>query len=158
MTVITHARRQSRLAKMIDSAGGVSIGVALSRARENLAALRGQALEEIARHIDDLTALEAPGTPAETEESLLRIYRSATGLIDAAGPFDLDQLCAVASSLCDMADRAATDPDAFDWRIITVHIQSLRLLNTLPAGATAERKQVVKHLAAMVARKFGQAD
>ena len=30
MTVITHARKRSRLAKMIDSAGGVSIGVALS--------------------------------------------------------------------------------------------------------------------------------
>ena len=36
MTVITHPRRKSNLATMIDSAGGLSIGVALAQARANL--------------------------------------------------------------------------------------------------------------------------
>ena len=157
MTVITHARRQSRLAKMIDSAGGISVGVALAQARENIAALRDRALGEVTRHIDELSALEPPTGPDETEDTLVRLYRSATNLIDAAGPFDLDDLCAVASSLCDVADRMASGA-AFDWRIIAVHIQSLRLLNTLPTDATAEREQVTAQLAEMVKRKFAQAD
>ena len=74
MTVITHARRQSRLAKMIDSAGGISVGVALAQARENIAALRDRALGEVTRHIDELSALEPPtgGLLATGDDPLAR--------------------------------------------------------------------------------------
>lgn len=156
MTVITHPRRKSRLAGMIDSAGGVTVGVALARARENVSALRDKALGEVARHIDALAAMEAPADPEATILSLQQIYRSANHVIDAAHPFDLDELCAVALSLCDMVERASAEGAAFDWRIMDVHIQSLRLLNTLPPGAADERRQVTTRLAEMVARKFGQ--
>lgn len=156
MTVITHARKKSRLAKMIDSAGGISIGVALSRARENIAALRGRGQEEIARCIEELAAVPAPSDAEETLRGLQQVYRTANHLIDAAAPFELEELCAVAISLCDVADRLAGDP-APDWRIIDVHIQSLRLLNGLPDGAAAERREVLDHLSRMVARKLGQA-
>ena len=47
MTVITHPRRKSNLAMMIDSAGGVSVGVALAQARANIEAMRGQAMAVI---------------------------------------------------------------------------------------------------------------
>ena len=157
MTVITHARRKSRLAKMIDSAGGVTVGVALTRARENIAALRARGLDEVTRHIDALVALKAPTDPEATIRSLQQIYVSANHIIDAAHPFDLDQICAVAISLCDMVDRASADGATFDWRIMAVHIQSLRLLNSLPADAVGERELVTTRLAEMVARKFGQA-
>lgn len=156
MTVITHARRKSRLAKMIDSAGGISIGVALTRARANIAALRARGLEEVTRHIDDLAALEAPTDPEATIRTLQQVYRSANHVIDAAAPFDLEEICAVAISLCDVVDRTSGGAE-FDWRIITVHIQSLRLLNTLPPEAAAERAQVTAHLSQMVAKKFGHA-
>jgi hypothetical protein len=157
MSVITHSRRKSRLAKMIDSAGGIAVGVALTRARDNIGKLRGKALEEVTRHIGELADLQQPTTPDEKAESLRRIYQSANHLIDAASPFGLEEVCAVASSLCDMVDRAATE-DAFDWRILQVHIQSLQLLNTLPEMAAEQRKAVTAQLSAMVARKFGQAD
>lgn len=156
MTVITHARRAPRLAALIDSAGGVSIGVALTRARENIAALRDKGLEEVTSHIDALVAMDAPADPEATIRSLQQIYQSANHIIDAASPFDLEEICAVAISLCDMVDRASAEGAAFDWRIVAVHIQSLRLLNTLPAGAAAERAEVTAHLAGMVAKKFGQ--
>jgi hypothetical protein len=156
MTVITHSRRKSRLARMIDSAGGIAIGVALARARDNIGELRGKALAEVTRHIGELAALQQPTTPDEKAESLRRIYQSANHLIDAASPFGMEEVCAVASSLCDMVDRAAGE-DAFDWRILQVHIQSLQLLNTLPAEAVAERAAVSTQLAAMVGKKFGQA-
>ena len=156
MTVITHARRKSRLANMIDSAGGIAVGVALTRARENIGKLRGKALEEVTRHIGELAALQQPTTADEKEESLRRVYQSANHLIDAASPFGLEEICAVATSLCDMVDRATGEAD-FDWRILSVHIQSLQLLNTLPEDATEQREAVIAHLSQMVAKKFGQA-
>lgn len=156
MTVITHARRKSRLAKMIDSAGGIAVGVALTRARENIAKLRDKGLEEVDRHIGELAALRQPTTTDDKAESLRRLYQSANHIIDAASPFGLDEICAVAVSLCDMVDRAAGE-DAFDWRILSVHIQSLQLLNTLPAEAVEQREAVTAQLSAMVAKKFGQA-
>lgn len=156
MTVITHSRRKSRLATMIDSAGGVTVGVALTRARDNIDKLRGKALEEVTRHIGELAALQQPSTLDEKAESLRRIYQSANHVIDAASPFGLEEICAVAVSLCDMVDRAAGET-GFDWRILSVHIQSLQLLNTLPDEAVEQRAAVTAQLAAMVAKKFGQA-
>ena len=155
MSVITHSRRKSRLAKMIDSAGGIAVGVALTRARDNIDKLRGKALKEVTRHIGELAALQQPTTPDEKDESLRRIYQSANHVIDAASPFGLDEICAVAVSLCDMIDRAGGEA-AFDWRILQVHIQSLQLLNSLPAEAIEERKAVTAQLSDMVAKKFGQ--
>lgn len=155
MTVITHARRKSRLAAMIDSAGGIAVGVALTRARDNIAALRPQGLEEIARHIEALGAIEPPADAEARTGALLHLYRTANHVIDAAAPFDLEELCAVAISLCDVVDRVSNEAE-LDWRIIEVHIQALRLLNTLPPEATAERAEVTGQLARMVARKFAQ--
>ncbi|NJC42173.1 hypothetical protein GGQ87_002468 [Brevundimonas alba] len=157
MTVITHARRKSRLAKMIDSAGGIAVGVALTQARENIAGLRGRGLEEVTRHVGELAALQQPDTAEEKAETLRRIYQSANHIIDAASPFGLDEICTVALSLCDMVDRAAGE-SAFDWRILSVHIQSLQLLNTLPPEATEQRQAVTGQLGAMVSKKFGQTD
>ena len=156
MTVITHARKKSRLAKMIDSAGGVSVGVALTRARENIAALRGRGLDEISRCIEELAAIKPPAAPEVAFSALQQVYRSANHVIDAAAPFELEEICAVALSLCDVVDRLADD-GAPDWRIIDVHIQSLRLLNGLPSAAVEERGQVTSHLSQLVERKFGRA-
>lgn len=155
MTVITHARRKSRLAAMIDSAGGIAVGVALTQARANIAALRPQALEAVTRHIDELGAVTSPADPEARSDALHQIYRTANHVIDAAAPFELGEICAVAISLCDVVDRVANEAE-LDWRIIEVHIQALRLLNTLPPEATAERTEVTAQLARMVARKFAQ--
>lgn len=155
MTVITHARRKSRLAAMIDSAGGIAVGAALTQARANIAALRPQALEAVTRHIDDLGAVAPPADPEAGIDALHQLYRSANHIIDAAAPFDLDEMCAVAISLCDVVDRVSGEA-ALDWRIIEVHIQTLRLLNTLPPEAAAERAEITSQLARMVARKLAQ--
>ena len=155
MTVITHSRRKSRLATLIDSAGGITAGTALARARANLSELHDRALVEVTRHIGELAALPQPMTEEDKADSLRRVYQSANHLIDAASPFGLEEISAVASSLCDMVDRAAEQTD-FDWRILQVHIQALQLLDALPDEAAAEREAVTSQLAGMVAAKFGQ--
>lgn len=160
MTVITHARRKSRLSQLIDKAGGVSVGVALIRARENLAALRPRAIEEVNRQIDALAAVPAPVDARDAIARLEHIYRGANGVIDAAHPFDMDDLCAVALSLCDVVDRVAAALEAggqdIDWRVIGVHIQSMRLLMKMPGDARPERARIRAQLTDMVAHKFAQ--
>lgn len=156
MTVITHARRKSNLAKMIDSAGGISVGVALENARTNLEAMRGEAMAMVEREIAALEAIPAPADVDETASRLAEAYEAATGVIDAAAPFALADLCRAASGLCDLID-AAPPGRAFDWRIVTVHARSLRLMQSLPPEATKERTQVLDSLQQVIQRKIVQA-
>ena len=141
---------------MIDSAGGVSVGVAVSRARANLEAMRARALTTIDAEIDALEAVPAPTGPQDVPARLDQAYRTATAVIDAAGPFELNDLCRAAAGLCDLI--GAVDPgEAFDWRVVTVHARSLRLLQTLPAAAEEDRSRVLRSLGEVVARKLTQA-
>ena len=155
MTVITHPRRKSNLAKMIDAAGGVSVGVALAQARANLEAMRGQALTVIDVQIGALEAVPPPTGPEDTPARLDEAYRAVTALIDAAGPFELLDLCRAAAGLCDLI--GAIDPeDTFDWRIVTVHARSLRLLQSLPLEAAEERARILQSLSEVIERKLAQ--
>lgn len=155
MTVITHTRRKSNLATMIDSAGGVSVGVALAQARANIEAMRARALGVIELQISILEGAAAPTGPEDAPSQLELAYRAATALIDAAGPFELLDLCQAAAGLCDLI--GATSPEeAFDWRIVTVHARSLRLLQTLPLEAADERARILQSLAEMIERKLAQ--
>lgn len=153
MTVITHPRRKSNLARMIDSAGGLSVGVALAQARSNIEAMRARALTVVDTQI---TALENLPVPTGDEDRPLRLdeaYRAVTALIDAAGPFELYDLCRGAAGLCDLI--GAIDPrDPFDWRIVTVHARSLRLLQKLPLEAASERERILQSLAEVIERKL----
>ncbi|MDP3801715.1 chemotaxis protein CheE [Brevundimonas sp.] len=156
MTLITHPRRKSNLARMIDSAGGVSVGVALARARANIEAKRAEALTVVESEIAALEAVPAPVGPDDAPARLDEAYRAATGVIDAAGPFDLVDLCRTASSLCDLIG-AARPGEAFDWRIVIVHARTMRLLQTLPLEAAEQRARVLHDLGRMVERKLAQA-
>lgn len=154
MTVITHARRKSRLSRIIDEAGGVSIGTALAQAKANLDALQPRSAAEVAARIADLSAIQPPATPDEVTPALGRAYRAANGVIDGAGPFDMDDIRAVAVGLCDLID-AATPERPFDWRVLPIYAQSLQLLLAMPDDAEGRRK-VRESLDLMVDRKLTQ--
>ncbi|ASD25572.1 chemotaxis protein CheE [Brevundimonas diminuta] len=143
MTVITHNRRRSRLSTLVDQPGGVSVGVALNQARANLAGLEARSREIIQEQVTALAALPAPIGIDET--ALDQAYSHASAVIDAAGPFELNDLCAAAANLCDLID-AAPEGRAFDWRVVTVHAQALRLLLTLPSEASDARAKVLDSL------------
>ncbi|WP_313573917.1 chemotaxis protein CheE [Brevundimonas sp.] len=143
MTVITHNRRRSRLSTLVDQPGGVSVGVALNQARANLAGLEARSREIIQEQVTALAALPAPTGVDET--TLDKAYAHASAVIDAAGPFELNDLCAAAANLCDLID-AAPEGQAFDWRVVTVHAQALRLLLTLPSEAADARAKVLESL------------
>ena len=152
MTVITHARRKSNLSQMFDKPGGVSIGVALTQARANIEAKRAEAAGVVDAQIAALEAIAAPTSPAELAVRLEEVYHAANAVIDAASPFELDDLCKGAAGLCDVID-AAQPGQPFDWRIVTVHARSLRLLQTLPVEEVQARNQVLESLRQILLRK-----
>ena len=155
MSVITHPVRKLNLATMIGSAGGISVGTALARARANLETMREQALTVIDASITALETVPAPTGPEDMSARREQAYREATSLIDAAGPFELFDLCRAAAGLCDLI--GALDPEQpFDWRIVTVHARSLRLLQTLPPEAAPERAHILESLNEVVQRKLAQ--
>lgn len=153
MAVITHARKKSKLSQMIDSPGGISVGVALAQARANIEEKRAEAMAMVETQI---AALEAVNQPANLEEQAFRLneaYCAANAVIDAASPFELLDLCSAASGLCDLIDGAQADR-TFDWRIVTVHARSLRLLQTLPVEETEARATVLDSLRMVSERKL----
>jgi hypothetical protein len=154
MTVITHARRKSRLSRIIDEAGGVSVGVALTRAKANLDSLQPRSVAEVAARIAELAAIQPPSSPEREAAALAAAYRAANGVIDSAGPFDMSDICAVALGLCDLID-AVTPQRPFDWRVVPIYVQSLQLLLALPEDVEARRK-VRESLDLMVDRKLAQ--
>lgn len=156
MTVITHARRKSRLSTMIDAAGGISVLTALAQAKENLEPLRARSFEEIARHVAILAAVQPPGPADDPQLSLEQLYRTANAVIDAAGPFELEEICAAAAGLCDLID-AASDEHPFDWRVPSVFASSLTLMLSLPDTAKTERAAIRAGLDDLVDRKLSQA-
>ena len=138
---------------MIDAPGGVSVGVAVARARANIEAKRGEAMAVVDAQIAALEAVLPPANLSEQSFRLNHVYRAGNGVIDAASPFELPDLCRAASGLCDLVDAAPPD-QMFDWRIVTVHARSLRLLQTLPLEETAARNTVLDSLKSVADRKL----
>lgn len=138
---------------MIDSPGGVSVGVALAQARANIEAKRAEAMAVVEVQIAALEAVIPPTTLEEQAFRLNEAYRAANAVIDAASPFEMTDLCRAASGLCDLIDGGKPD-QTFDWRIVTVHARSLRLLQTLPLEETEARTTVLESLKMVAARKL----
>ena len=153
-TVITHNRRRSRLSSLIDQPGGISTRIALQQAAENLRPLESQSLAMVEDLIQQLAALPEPQGIEGLAETLNHAYSLSAGIIDAAGPFNREDLCRAATILCDLLDGSPTD-QPFDWRIITVHAQSFRLLLVLPQEEKAARQQVLDSLKNVLKVKLG---
>lgn len=154
MTVVTRIPRKSRLSSIIDQPGGVSVGVALIQARANLQTFQAQSQAIVAERVAELAAITAPTTLEEAFQKREQAYAAASSVIDAAGPFELTDICAAAAGLCDLVDAARADR-IFDWRIVTVHAQALRLMLTLPPEAAEARQQILENLKQVLLHKLG---
>ncbi len=155
MTVVIKHSRKSRLSAMIDEPGGVSVGVALQRAETNLSARRAESQTIVAERVAELIAQPEPAAdPASVADALARAYASASAVIDAASPFELDDLCAAAAGLCDLIDAAPADRP-FDWRLVTVHAQAMQVLLALPVEQVAARQAVMQGLREVLVKKLG---
>lgn len=154
MSVVRTIPRKSRLSTLVDQAGGLSVGMAKRRAQANLDILKPRALEIIGARVEALANLAEPVTPAEALPARIDAYRLSSEIIDAAGMFEMRDLCAAAKGLCDILDATGQD-GVLDWRIVTVHAQSMRLLMSLADDAAAERAAVTDHLRKVLAHRLG---
>ena len=152
MGVVLRTQRKSRLAKLIDQPGGVSVGVALAQAQANLKDLQARGVAIIAGRIAALEALPPPppGDP-DPLRRLTEAYDLSNAIIDAAGPFEMVDLCTIAAGLCDVLDSAPEDRP-FDWRIVTVHARSMQLILGLPPEAVEDRAVILDRLRQLQAR------
>ena len=157
MTAVMWKSRTSRLSTIIDQAGGLSVGVAMAQARANLDGLKAESQAIVAERIARLAALRPPSPGQDPILQLNEAYQIGSAIIDAAGPFDRDDLCKAAAGLCDLIDAAAPGV-TFDWRIVTVHAQALQLILGLPGDANETRTEILTNLHRMVARKIPPAD
>ena len=157
MTAVMWKPRTSRLSTIIDQAGGLSVGVAMAQARANLDGLKAESQAIVAERVARLAALRPPPAGQDAILPLNEAYEIGNAIIDAAGPFDRDDLCKAAAGLCDLID-AATPGVPFDWRIVTVHAQALQLILGLPEDANETRTEVLTNLHRMVARKIPVVD
>ena len=154
MTVVLTTARKSRLSAMIDKPGGVSVGVALVQAKANLDTLQARSLTIVGERIAELVKLTPPAAhDPDPQQQRSVAYALSSAVIDAAHPFERDDLCAVAAGLCDLID-AAPAGRPFDWRIVTVHAQAMQLILSLPPEAAETRQQILGSLAEVLAKKI----
>jgi hypothetical protein len=146
MSAVMWVTQKSRLSRLIDDAGGMTVGTALAEADTLTQSMREAALQAVVEGLGDLEGLVGAG-PEEGEETrwLERIYGLAYGLLELAGPFGLEDMCAAAYSLCALADgqrrqrRLNAEP-------IRLHVAALRLL-TRDGESDETRKEVLAGLA-----------
>jgi hypothetical protein len=148
---VTWVMRRSRLSKLVNQPGGVTVSKALAEAAVQTEEFRAEAMVVVAEALDELDAVVAAPPAADGLQGWLeRIYFLATRISDTAGPFGYEDLCAAAFSLCELADRQQRGR-ALDLPPLKVHAASLRLLL---AGdqPPAARKAVLAGLSQVVER------
>lgn len=155
MTVVRTIPRKSRLSTLIDKAGGLSVGVARRQAAANLDGLRDRGQAIIDARITALCDLTPPATAQDALARRVEAYRLSGEIIDAAGMFDMTPLCQAARGLCDYLDAYEEGHGPLDWRVVTVHAQSMRLLTSLPPDADDQRAAVLEHLSKVLQHKLG---
>ncbi len=128
---------RNRLAQHVAEPGGMTAGMANSRAGRELAAQHGRSYEAIGETLETLEWLcDSRDAPMDS------VYDLSTQVLDIAGLFDDKQLCRAAYSLCELADKLRTR-EGEDWASIKLHVNGMRLIwNTDEAGR--------EHLDAMV--------
>lgn len=144
MSVVKWIRKKSRLSQLINQPGGVTVRNALARAEENLAEMRDDCLTAI---VEAVTSLEKmlEGKVTEPGPWLDEVYRLASSVLDASGPFGLEDVAAAAFSLCELADRLQS-AGRCEKPWVEVHVRALRLLLQLPPEAVEGRRELLAGL------------
>jgi len=123
---------KNRLAQHVVEPGGMTAGMANTRAARELAAQQGKSYEAIGETLETLEWLcQDKSAPMDS------VYDLSTSVLDIAGLFDDKLLCRAAYSLCELADKLRTQ-DREDWASIKVHVDGMRLIwNTEETGREA---------------------
>jgi hypothetical protein len=116
----------NRLGKLLREPGGLTVGHALKKARENLDSIRDASLAGLDERLVKIEELRQTGGRDASAEVKQTIYRLSNEIHSIAGVFGLHQLGEAAFSLCELIDRQRLrnrwSPEAVD-----VHLAAFRI-------------------------------
>ena len=143
MSAVKWIRKKSRLSKLISEPGGTTIGRALADAAKGLEPFRAESLASVGEAIAALESKAA--APELSQDSLDEIYDLSAAINKAAGPFELNDICRAAFSLCDLADKLK-GLNKFMIEPVRVHTHTLRLLFSNPDLPADAKEQLLSGL------------
>lgn len=138
---------ENRLAKSVSTKGGMSAAEALSAAQKAVDAVRDPTIAEIDANLKEIYGLgeQLKTTNAFDEDALQQMYICANRVVAMGGVFGLGELGQAAYSLCELVSRFQT-MERFQWQLVQVHLDGLRLLRNPGDHAAAIRDQVLAGL------------
>jgi hypothetical protein len=138
---------ENRLAKSVVTKGGMSAAEALSSAQQAVNEMREPTIAEIDANLKEIYALSdrMKATNAFDEDGLQQMYVCANRVVAMGGVFGLGELGQAAYSLCELVSRFQT-LGRFQWKMVQVHVDGLRLLRNPGEHAAAIREEVLNGL------------
>ena len=125
--VIRTYHPENRLAKALASPGGITVGLALSRAEKALDAMRSDCLSVLDTKIAQIDASASTASFSSTESAIEAVYTLSSEILHEAGMFGLAELSEVARSLCNLTDSLRQTAN-LDVQAIEVHVATMKLL------------------------------
>jgi hypothetical protein len=138
---------ENRLAKSIVSKGGMSPAEALKAAQNAVEQVRDPTIAEIDSNLQQIYGLaeQLKATNAFDEEALHGMYVCSNRVVAMGGVFGLGELGQAAYSLCELVSRFQT-LERFQWSMVQVHVDGLRLLRQPGDYPAALREEVLAGL------------
>ncbi len=147
MSVVRKFMPEVRLKSLLGEPGGLTAQAALGRAADNLESIRETCLAAIDAKIELLTHAAS----VQSAENMKRIYRISNEVFAEAGAFELDELSAIAHSLCSLV--VAAEHAKVPHAAIAVHVDAMRALrHAQVAPNKAARGAVLAGLRGLTAR------
>jgi hypothetical protein len=135
---------ENRLAKSVSTKGGMSAAEALSAAQKAVELVRDPTIAEIDANLAEIYDLgeQLKTADAFDEIALQKMYVCANRVVAMGGVFGLGELGQAAYSLCELVSRFQT-LERFQWQLVRVHLDGLRLLRNPGEHAAAIREEVL---------------
>ncbi|MBY0563591.1 MAG: hypothetical protein K2P58_05315 [Hyphomonadaceae bacterium] len=135
-----------RLKALLAQTGGITVGEALSRARQNLDLIRDDCIAAVDSKLDQIGALWQSQSPDRFAE----MYRLANQVFAEAGAMGYAELSAASHSLCTLLAGAHEAPPS--GAAVHVHIEAMRALRRLDSDESA-RVAVLQGLRTLAAKR-----
>ena len=87
MTVVRTFRPENRLARAVDRPGGVTVADAISRATEQLEAVRAECMSALDEKIASIEALTTSAALSSSGDDIRRVYNQANENVNEGGGF-----------------------------------------------------------------------
>lgn len=136
---------ENRLAKSMVTRGGMTAAEAMKAAQAAVEEVREPTIAEIDANLAEIYGLCDQLKDGTDEAALKRMYVCANRVVAMGGVFGLGELGKAAYSLCELVSRFQT-LDRFQWSMIRVHMDGLRLLRTPDEHVPEHREQVLAGL------------